>query len=172
MGGDRTNRMVWSREAIGCLVADYVSHGRGLYSPITRDICKNRVCWHCSLTYNIDKDGCNYFFFLLEEPHYSLHSGIMLGEESFSYSSAYRPWKGWKKYTPDELKQHVWAASRIYAMTSETKQQISTSLAQYYQDTEDGMNIRIKKSKALQEYWKTDEGRIDAKKEQRNRASR
>jgi hypothetical protein len=139
------------------LVEEYIKSGNKLYSPIYKKVCNNYMSWLFSLTYNIDKEGCNYFFYRLETPHYSKHSGILLGEESFSYSETYKGWTGWKKYTPEELKTRMWMKHRNYNITMETKDRISNTLLNY-NASDAGIIDRHKKAKQMILYWKTDDG--------------
>jgi hypothetical protein len=162
-GGDRTNRLYYSRDRIEELVQIYKENGNLLFSPITNKVHGTQLSWRCSLLYNMDKPSVNYFFYLLEEPHFSIYSKERLDERSFSYSETYRGWTGWKKYTPEEIKKRVWMRMFNRSVSEDRRSVISNTLKEYNK-TPEGISQRIKKSTRMRKYYATEAGREEKRK--------
>jgi hypothetical protein len=157
-GGNRTNRKSYSKESIKHLVQDYKQKQVRYYNPVTKKVYDTHKLWFTNLVYWMDKPSVNHFLFLLEEPHYSLYSGILLTEDSFSYSGTFKGWTGWKKYTPSEIKQRVWTKLRDYTKTESEIEKIRKTLKQYNK-TDAGIAQRNKKSKRMKKFYETEEGK-------------
>lgn len=157
-GGNRTDRKRYSRGQIEDLVDRYIKSGDKLYSPVTGKVYQTHRDWFTNIVYWMDKPSTNYFFYLLEPPHYSKYSGVRLTEDSFSYSDTYRGYKGWKKYTPDEIKRRVWTKLRDYTKTEEERQKISATLKAFNQ-TDVGRAYRRQKSERMRRFYSTDAGK-------------
>ncbi len=156
-GGNRANRQKYSKDYIKALVDDYKQNGNALYNPQTKKYYDNYTTWYVNLVFWMDKPSVNYFFYLLEEPHYSKFSGEKLTEESFSYSSSYKGYKGWKKYTPEETKLRVWTKFRDYNITDNIKSRISNTL-KLFNSSDAGIANRKQKSKRMKKFYNTVEG--------------
>ena len=156
-GGNRTDRKEYTREYIESLVDSYKHNKCKLYNPLTGKKYKDYKQWFTNIVFWMDKPSANYFFYLLEPPHYSQYSGIPLTEESFSYSDTYKGWKGWKKYTPREIEQRVWMKLRNYKKTESEKKRIKESLIEYNQ-SDKGVSQRRCKSKRMKSFYNTVEG--------------
>lgn len=157
-GGLRIMRQKYARQAIEQLVSDYIANGKELYSPLKQKKCKTYNEWYNSIVYHLDKPSANYFFFLLERPHYSNFSKKQLTENEFSYSETYKGWTGWKKYTIDETKKRVWLKIRDKSYVEKIKQ----SLKQFYK-TNKGKKVRKKQASEAQisrnRFYKTATGK-------------
>lgn len=162
-GGDRTNRLHYSKCSIKKLVRIYKESANPLFSPITKKIHNTQLSWRCSLLYNMDKPSVNYFFYLLEAPHYSIYSKKQLDERSFSYSETYKGWTGWKKYTPEEINNREWVRMFDHSVPESRRKVISDTLKEYNK-TPKGMSQRIKKSTRMKEYYSTEAGREEKRK--------
>jgi len=154
-GGNRTNRKPLSAYEIEKLIADFKVKENPLYSPVTKKIYSNPRKWYCSITYNLDKNSCNYFFFLLEPPRFSEYSGRRLGIESFCY---WRGSKKWAKYTKEELKKRVFMEKRRGTKCPKA----SNSLKEFYKNPNNSnyiKNIRIKQQKSRELFYTTEKGK-------------
>ena len=158
-GGSRIFRKSYQRTEIEELVNQYKAQSNTLYSPVTNKVCSDFVRWRCSITYNLDRESSNYFFFLLEKPHFSEYSGKQLTDDDFSYSDTFRNWKGWKKYTVDERKDLIWKRLK---RSPEAIENGRASLKEFYA-TDHGKDVRraqnIKSMISLKKFWQTEEGK-------------
>jgi len=98
--------------------------------------------------------------FLIQEPHYSKYSGKQLTEDEFSYTSKYKGWTGFKKYTLEEIDQRVWTKLMDYSFTKtpEHRKKLSER-GKAFNKTEKGAQRREEKSKRLREFYQTEEGK-------------
>lgn len=150
----------YNEDQILDFVNQYKQQQKQFWCFLTNKTYKTYKIWVSVLASKMTKKSVNRFVFLLQEPHYSKYSGILLSEEEFSYSETYKGWTGFKKYTLTEIEQKVWTKKRnnsIFA-TPEFKKKMSEKKKIFFQ-SERGFQLRKEKSKRMLEFYKTEEGK-------------
>lgn len=139
-------RKSYNRKEIEDFVLDYKNSNNELYSPITKKVHKDKKSWKVSILYNLDKPSTNYFFFLLEKPHFSQLSNKKLTEEEFSYSETYKGWTGWKKYTMEEISTNAYKKIK---RPQDIIERCRAGLKKFYA-TKQGKQVRAEQAKKAQ----------------------
>lgn len=150
----------YSENEILNFVKQYKEREEKFWCPLTNKIYKTYGIWVGIFATKMTKKCVNRLVFLLQEPHYSKYSGILLSEEEFSYSETYKGWTGFKKYTLSEIGKRVWTKINDTSKfkTPEYKKKISEKMKTFFQ-TERGLQIREEKSKKMLDFFKTEEGK-------------
>lgn len=159
MGGNTTNRIHYSKQVVEQWVMEWKKSSNPLYNPVTRKIYPNYKLWKYVFSTKVSNISSNYFFYLLEPPHYSKLSGKRLTEEEFSFSSGYKKWVGWKSYTLQEIKNRDYARGK---RDKKIGKKIRKKLKEFY-STEKGKEVRrkqvIKAQPTRNEFYKTSKGK-------------
>jgi len=150
----------FSEEEIQNLLNQYKSQNEKFWCPLTNKVYKSNGIWVGAFKAKMSRISLNRFMFLLQEPHYSAYSGKLLTEEEFSYTSSYKGWVGFKKYTLEEIKQRVWIhlTDRSAFRTPEHRKKLS-EVGKKFNQSEKGIQRRQEKSKKMLDFYKTEEGK-------------
>jgi len=149
-----------NEEEIKFLIIKYNNQPEKFWNPLNDKIYKTHAIWISSFANELTKECINRFMFLLQQPHYSAYSGVVLSENEFSYTWTYKGWSGFKKYTLDEIRQRVWMKIRDKSTfgTPEHKKKLSEA-GKIFNQTEKGLQRRHEKSKKMSEFYQTEEGK-------------